>query len=143
MGRLRERPTLSQTLILKSYRLVERLVLYLHFLQLLMHICAQRLELLLDSHMLQIKILLVRLDSLFQLLDRALTNLQQFIEPANSFLTVYQALKDVNTALLVHCTAALNRVDFSLELHALLTEAIVDLLKHLGFDLCESTAILK
>lgn len=40
MGRLRERPTLSQTLILKSYRLVERLVLYLHFLQLLMHICS-------------------------------------------------------------------------------------------------------
>jgi len=86
--------------------------------------------------MLQIKILLVRLDSLFQLLDRAFPNLQQFIELANSFLTFYQALKDVNNAWLVLCTTALNRVDFSLEFYLLLAEAIVDLLKHLGFDLC-------
>lgn len=85
----------------------------------------------------------MRLDSLFQLQERALTNLQQFIEPANSFLTFYEALKDINTALLVHCTTDLNRVDFSLELHALLAESIVYLLKDLWFGLCESTTILK
>jgi hypothetical protein len=85
-------------------------VLYLHLHHFRTHICTQRFELFLDSHVLDIKILLVRLNYLLQICDRALTNLRQFIESADSFLTVDQALIDVFTALLVHSATVNNQV---------------------------------